>query len=367
MKKMIYYYPNPLSDKPNSGSSIRPLKMLKAFQDLGYEVDIVSGYSTQRKQKIKEIKQKILNGTHYSFMYGENTSMPTALSDRNHIPSHPIFDLTFLKYLYDNNIPAGLFYRDIYWKFETYNNTVPLYKRIPAKFFYHLELMAFNRYLKCFYLPSKQMLKYIPYISDPEVIALPPAYELLSKPLASTPKLPLKLLYVGGMSDSYKIHELFKCIKELPDVILTVCTRKKEWDSVFAEYQPFLSSNINIVHESGEGLKKLYKECDLSLMFFYPDRYREFAMPVKLYEYLAWEKPIISSKGTLVSSIIEDLGIGWVVNYSALDLMELLVHLTNNINEIQEKIEKCKLNKPSNTWLSRAKQVESQLVSNNIS
>lgn len=362
MKKMIYYYPNPLSQNPNSGSSIRPLKMLNAFIELGYDVELISGYSSTRKKDIERVKRNIRAGVKYSFMYGENTSMPTALSDENHLPLHPILDLTFFKFLSQNNIPVGLFYRDIYWKFEVYRKQVKLHKRIPAKFFYHTELFVLNRYLTKFYLPSLKMLDYVPYIKQSIASALPPANDFLKNMPIRQISPPLKLLYVGGISDSYKMHELLKGVSKTENIELTICTREEDWHNTCHEYSKYLSDNISIVHKSGDQLQQLYLEHDISMMYFLADEYRKFAMPVKLFEYISREKPIIASEGMLVSTIVEDLDVGWVVEYDADKLHNFLTDLVQNNAEIYSKINNCKLIKPSNTWLARAKQVEGDLL-----
>ena len=52
-RKCIFHFPNPLNENGTSGSSIRPVKMLNALRNIGYEVDIISGYSNEREQNIK--------------------------------------------------------------------------------------------------------------------------------------------------------------------------------------------------------------------------------------------------------------------------------------------------------------------------
>ncbi len=59
---IIFHHPLPLNPNATSASGIRPLKMLEAFRSLGYEVDVISGYSSERKKRIKEIKKKINEG-----------------------------------------------------------------------------------------------------------------------------------------------------------------------------------------------------------------------------------------------------------------------------------------------------------------
>jgi len=61
-KRIIFHYPLPLNPEAASASGIRPFKMIEAFKSLGYHVDLVTGYSRERKIQIKKIKKNINNG-----------------------------------------------------------------------------------------------------------------------------------------------------------------------------------------------------------------------------------------------------------------------------------------------------------------
>ena len=58
MKRMIFHYPKTLNNFLKRGSAIRPLKMLQAFKNIGYEVDLVVGNWSERKESILSIKKK---------------------------------------------------------------------------------------------------------------------------------------------------------------------------------------------------------------------------------------------------------------------------------------------------------------------
>lgn len=57
MKRMIFHHPLPLDRNAKSTSGIRPLKMVQAFEKLGYEVIKVTGYRRERKRKSNAIKR----------------------------------------------------------------------------------------------------------------------------------------------------------------------------------------------------------------------------------------------------------------------------------------------------------------------
>ncbi len=77
MKKIIFHLPMEIDKNRPSGSQIRPLKILQAFKNIGYKVDIVMGDVKTRKRQIKKIKRNISNGVKYDFLYSESSTMPT--------------------------------------------------------------------------------------------------------------------------------------------------------------------------------------------------------------------------------------------------------------------------------------------------
>ena len=62
MKRMIFHIPMKIDRNRASASQIRPMKMIEAFKECGYEVVVVEGYGKERKRQIKEIKSNILKG-----------------------------------------------------------------------------------------------------------------------------------------------------------------------------------------------------------------------------------------------------------------------------------------------------------------
>lgn len=74
------------------------MKMIEAFKECGYEVVVVEGYGKERKRQIKEIKSNILKGVKYDFLYSESSTMPTLLTEKNHLPLYPFLVFHFLRF-----------------------------------------------------------------------------------------------------------------------------------------------------------------------------------------------------------------------------------------------------------------------------
>ena len=49
-KKIIFHIPMQIDNNLQSGSQIRPQKMIQAFENIGFDVDVVMGYVNERKE-----------------------------------------------------------------------------------------------------------------------------------------------------------------------------------------------------------------------------------------------------------------------------------------------------------------------------
>lgn len=366
-KRCIFHIPNYIDKTSKSGSSVRPQMMIKAFEEIGYHVDYVMGYGKERKSQIEKIKQNIRNGVKYEFLYAENSTTPTLLTEKNHIPKYPFLDFGFFKFCKKYGIKIGLFYRDVYWKFPLYKQGVSFGKRMVTLPMFYYDLKKYKRYVDILYLPSKRMKKYV----DIPIICkeLPPgcATRTLNEEGHCKEKVnqELNIFYVGGISGLYNLTKLFKVVKELPFVKLVVCCRENEWKEHKAGYSRYLNDRVEIIHKSGEELEKYYAETDICSLFFESEEYRSFAMPIKLFEYLGHKKPVIATENTAAGEFVRENAVGWEVPYSEEDLRNLLKEINDN-KQTLEKMENNICNTlEKNTWKARAYQVEKDLSSKN--
>ncbi|MBY5969542.1 hypothetical protein [Halomonas denitrificans] len=339
--------------------------MLNAFRSEGVIVDLVTGDSSQRKQCIDTVSALIESGVKYDFVYSESSTMPTALTDANHFPSRPFLDFNFFRYCQKSNIPVGLFYRDIYWRFKNYGTDLNFIKLYFAKLFYWYDILCYSKFVDRIYLPTISMSKYVPCIKKNKFNSLPPGHDNYEPQVVSNANFdtnnPLKLFYVGGLSDHYKMHVLFKVVSRREDIRLVVCTRKQEWEKVRSEYLEFVN-DIDIVHEHGDEMLALMAEADIVSTYVLPQDYWEFAAPVKLYEYIGMSKPILASQGTYAGDFVNKHGIGWAVNYDVQELdrfFDSFKHSPQKIIEAKVKVEDIRM---EHTWRSRARQVIEELT-----
>lgn len=367
--KCIYHFPLPFNPDAQSASGIRPIKMLQAFQGLGYEVSIVSGYAVERKKAIYKIKEEIRQGVVYDFLYSESSTMPTILTEQHHIPSHPFLDFQFFSFCKQHGIKIGVFYRDIYWKFDTYREKVKGIKYYGAIAAYQYDLWQYGRLLEKLYLPSERVY---PYLSkrnlQNKLATLPPGCENIEVVggTNSTERdfrmQPLHIFYVGGLGNQYQISYLLQAVSELSNCELTVCCRKDDWKKNEISLGHFSKCpNIHIIHEYGKGLDPYYLKADICSLLFKPDIYIEMAIPFKAFEYLAWEKPVLVSEKTAIGDFVAKNETGWVLEYSIESIKNTILQILENPLLLKEKKEQCVKAKRKNLWIKRAEKVVTDL------
>lgn len=367
MKYCIFHIPYKLNQEAMSAPMLRPRKLIQAFQNIGYCVDVVEGTAKERAIKIKDIKNKMKEGRIYDFMYAESSTMPTILTEAHHLPTHPFLDFSFFKFIKKNNIKIGLFYRDIYWKFESYKKGLPAWKSSIAILCYKYDLMMYEKLLNKFYIASPKVLEYI----DSETLkaissALPPGSENIvvedtNKMERNFYKEPLHIFYVGGLGNYYQIVNLMEAVNKNLKCELTICCREKEWETEKNNLEQYRASNIHIIHKSNTELEPYYEKADICSLMFKPSIYINMAMPYKSFEYLAHLKPVLATRGTAIGDFVKTNDIGWSIDYTVKEIKKIITVIIAHPELLQNKIFNCKKVKQKNTWEERVKEIVGDL------
>lgn len=355
---IIFHIPKVIEADSAFGSKIRPYKLISAFKSMGFETEVIAGTSISRKKKIQEVLNNIRKGKRYDFMYSESSNAPIPVSDSHHIPFAPLSDYHLFKELKKNNITSGVYYRDIFWKFDVFSEKLSLPIRLLTLPLYKLDWMMYSKYMDYLFLPSQSMAKYL-HTQWPEnrISILPPGCDIVD--CESYEKLnndKLTCFYVGGiLPPVYDLKEMFEVFSALDEIQLVLCCRQDEWQKMKAYYGN-KCKNIKIVHENNQGIKKYYCNSDLFISAWGKDPYLEIAMPIKIFEALGYGVPVIITEGSEASRFVSDNNIGWTISNTT-SLTDILIHLKNHKNEIDEKIEIVKQVRLHNTWVERAKQI----------
>ncbi len=367
MKKMIFFLPYKLDEKAARARMVRPRKMMQAFRDNGFEVFEISGYARERKKKISEIKRQINAGTRFDFMYAEASTMPMLLTEPNHLPLHPFMDFGFFQFIKNHDIRIGLFYSDIFWKFDEYGNSLPVWKKRAALLCYQFDIRMYERLLDRFFLPTKKVL---PYFNSKKLNSiaeeLPPGTEkTVIPPRKYLNRVfsvePLTILYVGGLGGHYQFSELIKAVCAVDCCRMILCCREMDWERENESFFPFLSEKIEVVHKSGLELTELFERSDICALVFKRDAYIDMAKPVKAFEYLSNELPVLATEGTDIEEFVKNNQIGWTVNYSTEAISKLLKKIIAEPTLLDELHDRIAVAKEENYWATRAKQVAESL------
>jgi glycosyltransferase involved in cell wall biosynthesis len=357
---MIYHAPYPLSRENTSASGIRPVRMLEAFRELGYQVLEVTGTSADRKRAIRTVKEFMREGT-VDFAYSECSTMATTMTDSHHLPLHPFLDAGFFRYLKRKNVPSGVFYRDVHWRFPEYARSInPLVARI-ARMLYRFDLVVYRRWVDRVYVPSLQMAPMIPHVRSSQFESLPPGCVVTSP--SSQPDTGLTLFYVGGVSDFiYRIRDAISGVARTDGARLILCTRREQWEDQAPKLVDVINDSIEVVHASGAELERYYSRATICSLYLEPVNYLSFAAPVKLYEYIGHGRPVIASEGTLSGAFVAKHNIGWTIPYSSDALTELLTRLLENPDDVKSMTDRVREERHNHTWLARARQVADGLT-----
>lgn len=367
--RVIYHHPGTISNSGKSGSQVRPYKMLKAFRSLGIDVFEVTGSAHERLVAIKNIKDEIGSGTHFDFVYSENRTIPFAMTEQHRLPLHPFLDHQFLSFCSKKGIPVSLFYRDAYWRDTSYQTMLPLWGRMITIPLYWLDWLYHTRYVDILYIPSTGMEKLLPRSRGKmKLKALPPGADSapreLAEPATPTPGV-LRVLYVGGVEPpTYDLTPMLRAINLSPSTKLTLCCRKAEWQKQRNHYESLLSSQIEIVHASGADLAKIYAASDVHAIIRNPTDYLDFAVPVKVFESVGYQTPIIVTPGTETARIVEHHKLGWARSLEKMP--SFLEELANNQDEIRTKRVHMINEIDYLSWQARTRQIVRDLLGKDV-
>lgn len=357
---MIYHAPYPLDRSGRAASAIRPARMRDAFEEIGYEVIEITGHLAERRRLMVAAKRRIRAGERIEFLYSESSTMPTALTEPNHLPGHPLVDLSFLRFCRRRGIPTGLFYRDIHWLFPEYRARVNAVIALGTRFFYRWDLLRYRSALDVLFLPTQKMAEYLPPANRASVVSLPPASDPVESPMPRSGS-EVGLFFVGGLGPFYRLHECVAGVALSTHGAMTMCVPEANWGLMRPEYAELLDDSTRVVHAFGSQLESYYAEASIGSLFVEPIPYWDFAAPMKMFEYLAHGKPMIASEGTEAGRFVGEQGLGWVIPYRREALAELMDRLAGDPREIEDAEARVREVRGHHTWAARARQAADAL------
>ncbi len=360
---IIFHHPGPVTPGGRSGSQVRPWRLLEAFRESGHEVEAVTGYGAERSRQIERLHTDIERGRRFDFIYSEARSIPTLLTERHRVPLYPLLDFRFLRDMRRKGIPVGLYYRDVFWRFDMYRGMLPWPARAVTVPLYHYDWWWYRRTVDHLFLPSLRMAAHLPGAwPHDRLSALPPGTQIANDiPVRGSTDGSLRLLYVGGVRPpTYDLTPLLESVSAIPSLRLTLCCRREEWEQHRSYYSPSLCERVAITHLSGEQLTDLYAEADLLALILQGSSYLDFAVPVKVFESIGYGVPVMALGNNAAATLIENDDMGWVVSNVA-EAQSMLKRLAENPALVLQKRQRVSSARRKHTWMARVNEIERQL------
>lgn len=340
----------------NSGSGVRPIAMQRAFEELGLSVYCVDGWPNHRRKRREAVRKAlgVLETHEFKACYVEPPTGPLLLHE----------DHRLLRRTHEKGIPMGIFYRDLFWRFDNKFHGVSWLKRRLIRLLQERDLRLFKHTMDLFFFPSPQVAEAADF--DVPWMALPPGCEIhddLSQQEREKERILHKkvptLLYVGGILGDYGLDLLLDCMQRLNAneirMDLELVCRQAEWEAFQTEHAVKEKSWLHVQHLQGDALLPLYEKADFSVIPFHKTPYMDFAVPVKLYEYLSHLKPIFATRCDAIADVLKKDTIGWITEPNAAALCGQMEKILENRLEAYRVKTMMVEARNRNTWLQRAR------------
>lgn len=317
-------------NRADSGSSVRPQKMYRAFVERGHEVKLLCGSDgndcrAERKKSVAEINAW-LDKERPDICYIESPTGAIMLD----------CDIRLIKRLHRMGVPIGYFIRDFHSKFPeifprrkgVINSLKDIYLAIRQK--------KTDRVLRCvdvIYLPCNETKVLFDYN---DMRTLSPAGEnhwIDNKVFCNT------AIYVGGISQQYSLGELLDAYailnKREDRYKLILCVRKNEWENF--EHCNKDASWLNVYHLQGSELAALYNEADVGMLIPKAgSAYNDVTLSVKIYEYMSYGLPIVAAHCIAMDNVINRYKIGITTDSAPDEFAEAISKVFCDLRQYQE-------------------------------
>ncbi|NLJ70250.1 MAG: glycosyltransferase family 1 protein [Clostridiaceae bacterium] len=334
-------------NKDVSGSSARPHRIYEAFIDLGCDVKIVEGQQNKRRERREKVKDVLrwLDCNCPDICYVEP-------------PTGPFFnsiDLKLLKKIHAMRIPIGLFYRDAHWKFR---ELFPMnrIKSLVLEFMHKRDLRVFEDVCDYIYFPSDSFSQLFSNYTFKNTGVLPPggSSNQFTKNIFSAKHF----IYIGGTSELYgglKLIEVFKDInKEKKVASLTfISQRTEEFHAEDYDY-PWL----NAMHTfDRELIEAEYSKSTYAIIPFKRNKYFDLALPIKLFEYVGYGIPVISTDCLEIKTFIKYYNCGIICHDNKDSIKDAVLLALDDENAFLSYKRSAVEAGKRNSWVSRAQSI----------
>ena len=346
-----------------SGSSVRPQKMFGAFKEMGLEVKLLEGqqnHRARRREKVRDILEW-LDVNRPDICYIEP-------------PSGPFFngiDHKLLKKLKAMNIPIGLFYRDMYWKFGLGSLKKGLTTRIKGliiKMMHKRDWRIFMKTLSIIYFPTLSMADML-HVAIPAKALPPGCFNAAPPRVSDTAKVPTGI-YIGGLAELYGAMKMIKAARLIHakgiDFNLKLICRQAEWTHFAQENElTTIPDWLEVLHISGDdALREQYAQADFALCPHEVNSYNNITISVKIMEYLSYLKPVVVTETIPMKTFVTQNEIGIVTKDSVEAFADGMQRMIQDKKLRDGYAKNCITARQANLWIRKAESVVDDLMLN---
>lgn len=249
---------------------------------------------------INQISFKILFKK-YDLIYIENSTFPFFLS------ANPYRSLIIAIFMFKNRKKIHLFYRDVHWKFNMKKNS-GRFKTLVLYIFFQIELLFFKCSAYKYYLPSLKMNNFVEFKNFNEFH--PRCSKFKNNRSYSSQ---ITLAYSGNINEAqYDIHKL-----------INNAINNKIYLDIYCPKSSFQNNPKYADYHMSEYIKFIFDEdfyySDKNYSYFLDTRnkndYLDFSMPLKIFDAISKNIPIITSNpDTEYSNYIINNNLGFACN-----------------------------------------------------
>ena len=341
----------------NSGSGVRPNAIYNAFLERGHNVYVLSGFAGRGEGKQR--KQEVIKAIEWA----EANRPDICYIESSTYPMIHRCDYKIIRYLSQKGIPTAYFYRDLYRRFpELFPQRKGLYNKLKEYYLDYMQKKTDNilHKVNMVYFPSLEAMAYFKYSNMNE---LPPAGNLNFLPKHTNNKT---CIYVGGVTEFYGYNLLMESFELLNrhriEYRLILVCRKEEYEKVSNERKP---EWLQVYHVSGDKLTSLYSQADIGLLALSDNEYANLSVGVKLFQYLSYGLPVLSTNVSAMSRLITENDFGEISENSVECYANAIKRMLNDDEQLERYRQAIHKNlSEKHLWVNRVDQIIDDLTGN---
>jgi hypothetical protein len=315
-------------------------------------------------KKFNYLKHYIQEAQNIDLVYEESLSSPHPIESQ-----HSIMRVELRELLKKYQINYSVFFRDMY---QAYPSFEKILKELSFQRFNVLRGESLNMFehITKMYTPSNMFSNemFLKGMIESQHIqkltplppAINPSFQIYNNTYISGSDENIKIVYTGGMGEFYNFRAFVEALllcKTLP-LEFHLYIKKEELDKSRHIYGNELDKASNVfIHRGSFTELAINMNFDLGMSLFDDDNYRKMAAPVKVFDYLSLNMPVLAGCGTEAGAIVSQNNVGFSIENSVEDIVRFFMEIVNNRGLLKEKQENIAKFVEENSWEKRVEQV----------